>query len=99
VPAIPEALDAVLGSQTASIAADAALYLNGLVRAASQLDVDVCHHTRGDVERSAANAMGMKPAEIPAFLKALGHQLGPPWRKDHWDAAAAAIAALSNVGK
>ena len=96
VPKTPDDLGFVLENQAASIAADAALYLRGLAGAAAELGVEVRPYMRGDLEASAARALGMEPAEVPAFLKALGEGLGPPWRKEHRIAAAAAIGALEN---
>jgi hypothetical protein len=44
---------------------------------------------------SAAKTLGMKPARLGAALEALGKQSGPPWRKEHREAAAAALVALA----
>jgi hypothetical protein len=96
VPRAPDDLGVVLENQAASIAADAALYLRGLAGAAAELGVEVRPYMRRDLEASAARALGMEPAEVPAFLKSLGEGLGPPWRKEHRIAAAAAIGALEN---
>ena len=96
VPETPDDLGVVLESQAASIAADAALYLRGLAGAAAELGVEVRPYVRRDVEASAARALGMEPAEVPAFLRSLGEGLGPPWRKEHRIAAAAAIGALES---
>jgi hypothetical protein len=94
VPETPDDLGVVLENQAASIAADAALYLRGLAGAAAQLGVEVRPYIRRDVEASAARALGIEPAELPALLKSLGESLGPPWRKEHRIAAAAAIGLL-----
>jgi hypothetical protein len=99
VPETPGDLGVVLGNQAASIAADAALYLRGLAGAAAELGVEVVPYRRRDVEASAARALGREPAELPAFLQSLGEGLGPPWRKEHRMAAAAAIGALVSEEK
>jgi hypothetical protein len=96
VPETPDDLGVVLENQAASIAADAALYLRGLAGAAAELGVELFTYRRADVEASAARALGAEPAEVPAFLKSLGEGLGPPWRKEHRIAAAAAIGALGS---
>jgi hypothetical protein len=44
---------------------------------------------------SAAKSLGMKSAQLGALLEALGRQSGPPWRKEHREAAAAALVALA----
>jgi hypothetical protein len=95
VPETPDDLSVVLENQRASIAADALLYLRALAGAAAELGVEVRPYMRRDVEASVARALGMEPAEVPAFLKSLGEGLGPPWRKEHRIAAAAAIGALA----
>jgi hypothetical protein len=38
----------------------------------------------------------MEPAQVPALLQSLGEGLGPPWRKEHRIATAAAIGALES---
>jgi len=96
VPETPDDLGVVLENQAASIAADAALYLRGLAGAAAELGVEVRPYLRKDVDAGAAGALGIEPAEVPAFLKSLGEGLGPPWRKEHRIAAAAAIGALGS---
>jgi hypothetical protein len=96
VPQTPDDLGAVLENQAAAIAADAALYLRGLAGAAAELGVEVRSYARRDLEASAARALGMEPAEVPAFLQSLGEGLGPPWAKEQRLAAAAAIGALES---
>jgi hypothetical protein len=94
VPETPDDLRAVLENQAASIAADAALYLRGLAGAAAEVGCVVRPYVRRDVGARAARALGIEPAEVPAFMKSLGEGLGPPWRQEHRSAAAAAIGAL-----
>ena len=94
VPETPDDLGVVLKNQAASIAADSALYLRGLAGAAADLGVDVRSYRRRDLDASAARVLGVKPAEVPAFLQSLGDGLGAPWRKEQRLAAAAAIGAL-----
>lgn len=96
VPETRDDLSAVLENQAASIAADAALYLRGLAGAAAEFGVEVVPYVRREVEASAARVLGVEPAEVPAFLKSLGEGLGPPWRKEHRIAAAAAIGVLTS---
>ena len=97
VPEVPDDLGVVLESQAASIAADAALYLRALAGAAAELGVEVRPYRRQDAEAGAARALGMEPAQVPALLQSLGEGLGPPWRKEHRIATAAAIGAFESA--
>ena len=47
-----------------------------------------------DESERAAKALGVDAARVEAFLGEIGRGLGPPWRKEHRSAAAAAIAVL-----
>jgi hypothetical protein len=96
VPETPDDLAVVLQNQATSIAADAVLYLRGLAEAAAELGVEVFPYVRRDLDANAAKVLGVDPADVPAFLKSLGEGLGPPWRKEHRIAAAAAITALES---
>ncbi len=91
---VPDTLADVLTSQAAMIAADGALYLDALSRAAVELGIDVAWHPRGAELARAALALGVDSETVTAFLSDVGRELGPPWRKEQRSAAAAAISAL-----
>ena len=60
-----------------------------------QLGLAVSLHPRKRAVAEAALATGTRPTDVEAYMGTLGRELGPLWRKDHKDAAAAAIAALA----
>ena len=90
----PDTLAEILESQTAMIAADGALYRDALRGAAAELGIATeLIPPNGETER-AAEALGIDAARVEALLGEIGRGLGPPWRKEHRSAAAAAIAVL-----
>ena len=92
---LPVALEEVLGSRPLTLAADGMLYRETLARAASELGMEVRRYPRRtDPALLAAEAMGMEVAEVNALIARFGREVGPPWRKDHKLAAAAALSVL-----
>ena len=96
---IPETMAERLESQSALIAADGALYRDALCQAAAELEIDVALHPAGAETERAALALGVDAERGSALLADLGRELGPPWRKDHRSAAAAAIGVLARHAK
>ncbi len=91
----PTTFAEILESQTAMIAADGDLYRDALSEAAEEVGMEARLIPRkGETER-AAQALGVDAARAEKLLREIGRELGPPWRKEHRDAAAAAIAVLA----
>jgi hypothetical protein len=73
-------------------AAEGELYRDALVDAAATLGLAVTAVPRGVADdRLRTDAAG---TTVAATVRALGRTAGPPWRKEHKRAAAAALAAL-----
>jgi len=75
--------------------ADGMMYHDAVCRAARDLDVGLELNERGGEVARAAERLGMAHEDVDRFLEAAGDSLGPPWRKEHRLAAAAALGALS----
>lgn len=92
---MPDALDTILASHALVHAAEGELYRDALASAADvcQLPLTRFAHTHAIAE--AAAALGVHADGLDARLRALGKALGPPWQKDHRDAAAAALLVLA----
>ena len=91
---LPPTLDGILDSYTATLIADAERYLAAVSRAAGLSGIPVVTFARGREVEAAADALGVEPDAVDAFLKGLRASLGPPWQADHRTAAAAAIGAV-----
>lgn len=92
---MPDSLAEILAARRALFAADGELYRRAFVSAAEKLGLEVALHPRKRAMVAAALATDARPGDVETFLGGLGRELGPPWRKDHKDATAAAIAALA----
>jgi len=68
-------------------------YLEALTQAAAQLNLRVFYFEKNNVLELAAQARGKTARDFERQLEALGTALGPPWRKGHVVACAAAILA------
>ena len=89
---LADSLAEVLGSRPLTLAADGMLYRESLAEAAAGHGLEVCRYPRRtDPTRLAAEAMGVDVAEVHALIARFGREAGPPWRKDHKLAAAAAL--------
>lgn len=92
---LPEDLDEVLASHKLTMAADGMLYREFLAEAAAAAGLDVTRIPRhADLRASAAAAQGTTVAEVDSLVAAFGREAGAPWRKDHKQAAAAALSLL-----
>ena len=81
-PRVPDSLERILASHTLLHAAEGALYREAIAEAAAGLGLPV---VRFDLK----TVLG----EVDVDLAALGRGLGPPWQKDHREAAAGALLA------
>ncbi len=79
---LPDTVAGVLANYKATLVYDAGIYRDALCNAALALDIAVVRHPR---------RFQMPP---DALLRELGKAVGPPWRKEHRVAAAAALAVL-----
>ena len=66
------------------------MYRDALAEAAQALGWSVKEYGARTVFVQAAEALGLD--DISPRLRQIGNRLGPPWRKDHQLAAAAAMA-------
>jgi hypothetical protein len=55
----------------------------------------VALHARGDALGGAAALLGTTAERLGAVVSTLGRALGPPWQKEHREAAAAALGELT----
>jgi hypothetical protein len=98
-PDLPGDLEEVLASRHLTNAADGMLYREILADQAEVLGLEVLRYPRKqDPARLAAEALGCEIAEVEARIAAFGERAGPPWRKDHRLAAAAALLLLGERG-
>ena len=92
---LPDSLEEVLASRSLTLAADGMLYRESLAEAAAELGLEVRRHARKtDPTVLAAEVMGVDVAEVASLIARFGREAGPPWRKDHKMAAAAALSVL-----
>jgi len=89
---LPDSLAELLTSRRLTNAADGMLYRESLAEAAAALGLHVRRYPRrSDPMPLAAQAMGAGKSEVAALITQFGREAGPPWRKDHKVAAAAAL--------
>lgn len=94
-PDLPGYLEEVLASRNLTNAADGMMYREILADQAEVLGLEVHRYPRKeDPHRLAAAALGCTVDEVHARVAEFGEQAGPPWRKDHRQAAAAALSLL-----
>ena len=92
---LPDTLEEVLASRALTFAADGMLYRESLAVAAADLGLEVRRYPRkADPTVLAAGAMGVGVADVASLVARFGREAGPPWRKDHKLAAAAALSVL-----
>jgi hypothetical protein len=89
-PPLPPSIAERIASHHAQTRADGVMYRDALAEAAQALGWFVSEYDAKTVFREAAAASGLD--DISPHLHEIGQALGPPWRKDHQLAAAAAIA-------
>jgi hypothetical protein len=92
---LPGTVAGVLASHSAMHAAEGQLYRDAWADAAADRGVAVALHARGDALGGAAALLGTTVERLGATVSALGRELGPPWQKEHREAAAAALGELS----
>ncbi len=94
---VPDSLEEVLSSRRLTYAADGMLYRESLADAAAALGMEVRRYPRkADPTLLAAEAMGVDVAAVTSLVARFGREAGPPWRKDHKLAAAAALSVLGS---
>lgn len=93
--ALPSTLAGILARHTAMHMAEGELYRDAWAAAAEERGLPVAVHPRGEAESLAAAALGTTVDRVGALLVSLGQQLGPPWRAEHKEAAAGALAELA----
>jgi hypothetical protein len=94
--AMPTTLAGILARHTAMHMAEGELYREAWAAAADERGVPVAVHPRGEAEALAAAALGTTVDRVGALLAAMGQPLGPPWRAEHKEAAAGALAELAS---
>lgn len=93
---LPDSLAEVLTSRSLTCAADGMMYREALADCAATLGMEVVRYPRKSNEiAAAADEHGVARETVSALLSALGRELGPPWRKEHRNAAAAALRVLA----
>ncbi len=89
---LPTELPRILASHALLHAAERALYEHAVIDGATQAGLPVTTvPATGTLFDDASQALGV--ALVPT-LAALGTSIGPPWKKDHKEATAAALVAL-----
>ncbi|MCB9760127.1 MAG: hypothetical protein H6739_09865 [Alphaproteobacteria bacterium] len=96
--ALPASLSEVLDSWALTCAADGMMVREAVADSAAALGLRVERHPRkADLVALAATALGTTPGRVTDLLRAFGRQAGPPWRKEHQRAAAAALLVLGRL--
>jgi hypothetical protein len=90
VPTVAEALRTHAGMH----AAEGRLYRGAVHDACRAAGLGVDRVPARDLLDQAALALDRLPEDVTALLAALGKELGPPWRREHKDAALAAWLSL-----
>lgn len=94
-PALPNTLQEILASWQITCAADGMLYREQLATSAAELGLHVERYARkSDRVAAAAEALQMSKPVVVELLKSFGKQAGAPWKKEHQEAAASALALL-----
>jgi hypothetical protein len=94
---LPDDVAEVLASYALTCAADAMMYRETVADCARALGMDVVRYPRKtDVIELAAGEIG---SDVGRVVRELGAAVGPPWTKEHRQAAAAAILVLFRRGE
>jgi hypothetical protein len=93
-PKLPATVEERIADNRAQTMADSVMYREALAAAAAARGWTVYWYERETVFSEAAAALGRD--DIEAFLRAMGHSIGPPWQAKHKLAAAAALAAAGD---
>ena len=95
-PELPESVSQVFASRPLTNAADGMLYREELATQASAMRLAVHRFPRkSDQLGAASKALGCSASDVAAILTKFGKSVGPPWRKEHKLAAAAALCVLA----
>jgi hypothetical protein len=93
---LPDTVAEVTANHTAMHVAEGELYRDAWADAAAGRDIGVALYPRKDAIGEAAVVLGTTASRLGEVLAALGRELGPPWQKEHREAAAAALGELSH---
>lgn len=94
--ALPDNLAEILASWQLTCAADGMMYRELLATSAAALKLRVERYPRkNDRVAVAAGALKMPKDKVAELLRSFGKQAGSPWRKEHQEAAASALALLA----
>jgi hypothetical protein len=88
----------IVASHSLIHVAEAALYHEGLARAADAVGVPVVRFDSRSGDALSAVAVAGSPEDVDDIVRRFGAELGRPWRRSHRDAAAAALIAWSRIG-
>lgn len=95
---LPDSLADVMASRRLTVAADGMMYREAVADVGAQLGLEVIRYPRkADEMQMAADKLGVGRDEVVLLIDGLGRVLGPPWRKEHRNAAATALWALARI--
>src|SRR5258708_26726305 len=86
--------DEILAVHVRMHKAEGELFRDVLVAGARACDLPLTTLAHKSVREDPASTLRLNRARLDALLATLGSSAGPPWRKDHKEAAAAALVAL-----
>ncbi|MDQ6613690.1 MAG: hypothetical protein M3083_02745 [Actinomycetota bacterium] len=92
---IPSELSMILASHPLLHAAEGDLYEQALIEASANAGLAVTTLAPKTIFLDAACELSLTVADLGAALTATGKRAGPPWQKDHREATAVALVALS----
>jgi hypothetical protein len=95
IPDVPT----VLASHALMHASEGEQYRRGLAEAAARLGLPVSRTDPKQVEADMAGAVGWSPSRLADEHARIRSALGPPWQKDHKEATAAALVALTDAAR
>jgi hypothetical protein len=94
---LPDSISEVLESYQLTCAADGMLYRETLASQALGTGIAVHRYPRkSDRLAIAAKILRATPAEVSTIVSGFGESVGRPWRKEHKEAAAAALTILAS---
>jgi hypothetical protein len=92
---IPAGLTGILASHALLHAAEGQLYENALAQGSAGAGLPLITLAPKTIFDDAARELAMNAGDLGTALAATGKLAGPPWQKDHREAAAAALVALA----
>ena len=96
---LPDSLGEVLESWRLTCAADGMMYresLAAVAAVAAELGMQIDRYPRkSDQVAAAAEILGIEREAVAAVISELGRRLGPPWKKEHRNAAASALRVMA----